>query len=351
MTSISHLKNLICVVTLLLFSSLVQAQILEGSANSNSGDSALLEHALQAADPAKRSTVSHAGFLVEKIAQEYFVSQVLDGYPAHKAGLERGDKILASNGKPFNHLNVKNLASGNSTTANVPASSVVALASSGSMEVRYQRDNREETLFVSLSRENLFDSYRSASANSVQEFAAGNKIIGYVHFWALSNSTHDLNFFHQTIASLAHCDGLIIDLRNSAGFISPSHLAAIYPSESYYLRSLKSGPTVTAVGTLPARPTSIAALDSPSHWPHVQRQAEYDRDNYNKPIAILQNAHTRSGAESLSQQLQVLERVITIGTATARGSIPELLVEYPLTSHSVNDPQYQAAVDALIGII
>jgi C-terminal processing protease CtpA/Prc len=105
---------------------------------------------------------------------------------------------------------------------------------------------------------------------------------------------------------------------------------------------------------------------------------------YRKPIAILIDSSTRGAAELLAYQLAKLDRVTTVGEATLGrlgsyklDSTDEIILEYseaystlidgeifegigikpkrsvsfPYDSISRNDPQFQAAVNVLMGVI
>ena len=98
---------------------------------------------------------------------------------------------------------------------------------------------------------------------------------------------------------------------------------------------------------------------------------------YRKPIAVLINEGTRGGTELFAYQLDKLQRAVSLGEAT-RGEIsnyliddsfskeelridgklfhnnpisPEKIVTYPYEDTKRGDPQFDAAINALLGII
>ena len=142
--------------------------------------------------------------------------------------------------------------------------------------------------------ENLYDSFRSANTASVQQFSAGNKIIGYLHLWGLSRSSHDLISIQLLIQQLAQCDGIILDLRDSYGFLDPEHLQAFLNSHS-----------------------SIDITDASGWLTSINETASNIASNpYRRPLAILINERTRGGPEILAYETSKLERIVSLGSAT-----------------------------------
>lgn len=308
-----------------------------------------------ASDSKQRLSLNHIGIQGQFRNDEYLVTAVLEGYPAHAAGIERGDVISMAEGEAFHPVWSLNLEL-NGSGEFIPVTSELTL--------RIKRGDNDREVSVLPVYENLFDSYRTATSNSVLEFAAGNKVIGYVRFWALSRSTNDMISYQQLISSLDHCDGIIFDLRNGFGFLDSQHLDLVFNDKNNYF-SVSNPPD--------------SAIDFADISPELQF------DNYRKPIALLLNEDTRGGAELFAYQLDKLERVISLGSNTAGkigeyiieessdsavmqyqsadqilidgklfegvGVKPESEVDFPYESTTRGDPQYNAAVNALMGII
>ena len=210
----------------------------------------------------------------------------------------------------------------------------------------------------------LYDSYRTATINSIQEFSAGNKVVGYVRFWALSRNSNDLVTYRNLINDLDHCDGLIIDLRNGYGFLDLQHLDKIFPSRDSYF-------------DITGFTDALSNLANPSRAVGTKQ--------YRKPIAVLINSETRGGLELFAYQLGKLGRSIILGDRSpgklgtylesardgteiliyqpaesllidnnsieGTGIETDRIVEYPFEQTSRGDPQYNAAMNALMGII
>ena len=308
------------------------------------------------ADSAKnRHPLNHIGIQVQPSAIGYLVTAVLEGYPAHLAGINRGDVIQSVNALPYHPVYSFNQA------ASEPDDFTRA---STSYEIEWLRNNNTLSASLKPVYENLYDSYRSATLNSIQEFSSGNKLVGYVRLWGFSRSSNDLVSFRQILAKFDDCDGLIIDLRDAYGFLAHQHLDLLFPSRR---RLFQLG----------------GVNNEHVDLPHVESAPS--GDYYQKPIAVLLNSATEGGAELFAYQLAKLERVITVGEATkgrigdyhqasgkesagleyqpavetlidgsvfeSSGLQPKQTVPYPFSQATRGDPQYEAALLTLLGII
>jgi len=313
-----------------------------------------LQQALTAESASDRHALNHIGIQGRSEAQGYRVSAVLETYPAQRAGLYRGDIILSADGEPFHPVFSFNDSS-NAPADFAPRSDTVLLT--------VRRGDNELELSVRPVFENLFDSYRSASLNSVQQFPSGNKTIGYLRLWLLSRNSNDLISYQQLFEELEGTDGIILDVRDAAGFLDREHLRLIYRGDSDLFAEFPADSSLGTSGRL--TPAS---------------------DAYRNPIALLVNGRTRAGAELFAYQLDKLSRVITLGENTAGqigtwkspsdqqagdpelnymphssqidgvdfegvGHTPENNQAYPVSQPGRIDPQFQAAMDMLMGII
>ena len=314
-----------------------------------------LMQAFHADSAENRRPLNHIGIQVQPSATGYLVTAVLEGYPAHLAGINRGDVIHSVDALPYHPVYSFNTAA--SGPDGFPRSNT-------SYEISWRRNDSTWSANLIPVYENLYDSYRSATLNSIQVFPSGNKLVGYVRLWGFSRSSNDLASFRQILAEFDDCDGLIIDLRNAYGFLAHQHLDLLFPSRQ---RRFQLGGVITEHVDLS----------------HVE-SAPGD-DYFQKPIAVLLNSATEGGAELLAYQLAKLERVITVGEATpgrigdyrqasaaesagleyrpavetlidgrvfeSSGVQPQQVVPYPFSQSSRGDPQYQAALLTLLGII
>jgi C-terminal processing protease CtpA/Prc len=236
-------------------------------------------------------------------------------------------------------------------------------------ELTYKRGATVLTARVEPVFESLYDSYRSATLNSVLSFAAGNKVIGYVRLWALTRETGDFVTLSQLLQSLHDTDGIVLDLRNSYGYLASEHIDLFRASRSDFL-------SISLVG----KPNSNAIEPEQSRLLPA-RQRDDSLRAYRKPIAILIDSSTRGAAELLAYQLAKLDRVTTVGEPTLgrlgrfqrRGGIldysaadrvlidgnvfegigvkPKRNAPFPFETVSRGDPQFQVAVNVLMGVI
>ncbi len=285
----------------------------------------------------------------------HLVIASLEGYPAHTAGIERGDVLLTLDGEPFQPV-----TSLNPGAINEDFSEFI-----GSTDLEYRRGENIHHAEVTPVYENLYDSYRTATLNSVLSFAAGNKVIGYLRLWALTRETGDLITLRQVIESLSDTDGIVLDLRNSHGFLDAEHSDLFRANRRDFLE--------------------IAAADEDLNRLLRTRDRDDSLKAYRRPIAILIDSTTQGAAELLAHQLGKLERIITVGEPTLgklgqwvhseegevrsrhylpassvlvdgktfeeSGIIPEHPVTFPFEQTSRNDPQFQAAINLLMGVI
>jgi carboxyl-terminal processing protease len=312
-----------------------------------------LQQSLNADSAQNRLPLNHIGIQVIEHSDGFLVTAVLEGYPAQAAGIYRGDLIRQADGEAFHPVysfNEPHLA---------PAG---FSAASDSQTLLIRRADNDITVSVRPVFENLYDSYRSATLNSLQQFPAGNKTVAYLRLWVLSRATDDLIAYRSLFAELAGSDGLILDLRDSLGFLDRSQLQLVYRGDSDLFQA---NDAAVQTELLPQPDFPLPPLAS----------------TYRNPIAILVNEYSRGGAELLAQQLDKLNRVITLGKPTAgelgtwqvedgqiryqpraellidglevegRGFSPERETDYPQSRSGRIDPQFQAAMDLLMGII
>ena len=244
---------------------------------------------------AKPLAINHLGIETKQAADGgYLITAALEGYPAHAAGLERGDIVLRIDGADFHPL----------LSLNSHAAESQFRPHSAPAELTYRRGATVLTARVEPVFESLYDSYRSATFNSVLSFAAGNKVIGYVRLWALTRETGDLVTLSQLLQSLHDTDGIVLDLRNSYGYLASEHIDLFRASRSDFL-------SISLVG----KPNSNA-IEHERNRLLPARQRDDTLRAYRKPIAILIDSSTRGAAELLAYQLAKLDRVTTVGEPT-----------------------------------
>jgi len=311
-----------------------------------------LLQAFAAEQPQKRLRLNHIGLTAIQDETGFIVSSLLDGYPAHVAGLRSGDRLEKVNGIPFHPLWSFN-SQEDMTDGFIPNRTA--------HRIEFDRNGTQQSISIVPVFENLYDSYRSATLNSAQEINSGNKVIGYLKLWSVSRSTNDLISFKRVIDSLSHCDGLILDLRDSYGFINAEHLDRFFPSRNSYFDLTSAISGVWSAGTT----------------------SRLSDDYYGKAIVVIQNKGTRGGMELFGYQLSKLQRAISLGENTegrlgnitvdnlnnevsyqadayttvdgllieSVGLAPEQRVAFSLDESRAVDPQLEAAVSTLLTIM
>jgi C-terminal processing protease CtpA/Prc len=310
-----------------------------------------LVQAFQAARAEDRIALNHIGIETSKVDGGYLVTAALEGYPAHQAGIERGDKIVSVDDRAFHPVNSFNdtfVATG------------IFSPETDSYRLEYERAGAKVSIEITPVFENLYDSYRSATLNSVQEFSLGNKTIGYIRFWGLTRSTADLFTLELLMREFIDNDGMIVDLRNAYGFLSSKHL-------DLFVRD--------------GRANFVSSGNTNRQAKITQEFPENSARSFTKPLAVLINSQTRGGAELYAYSLAKLGRVTTLGESSAGriglyslvdnalryepadqllidgqriesiGVIPKQKIIFPFSQISPSDPQFEASIDLLLGII
>jgi len=310
-----------------------------------------LVQAFQAPTAEARIALNHIGIETQSIEGGFLVTAALEDYPAHQAGIERGDKILRLDGEPFHPVYSFNTPD---STANSFSPDTV------SHLLEFERQGTIETVEIIPVFENLYDSYRTATLNSAQKFSLGNKTIAYIRFWGLSRSTADLFTLQLLMRDFTDSDGMIVDLRNTYGFVSSKHLDLFTRNGRGYFQ---------------------ASSTANRHAAITQSFSSNSERAFAKPIVVLINSQTRGGAELMAYGLSKLGRITTIGEGSpgrigtytqtedslhyipadqllidgepfeSAGVAPKEPVAFPFSQTGRSDPQFEASIDFLLGRI
>jgi len=310
-----------------------------------------LFQAWQARDASERLAIHHIGALFEFVDDHFVISNLLEAYPAINAGLRRGDVLLSVDGNAFHPVNSFNPGTG--AVDNV---------------LSFLRNGQQLKVELRPVYENLYDSMRRATINSVSRYPSGNKLVCYVHWWAASRSLADILADRDLFSSMRSCDGLVLDMRGSFGYFDWTHLDFFFDSRTGFPLIRKTNQD------------RQIEYKAPPRDPYLQIRS------FNRPIALLINEKTRGGMELIAHQLISSGRAISAGVPTAGfvadmeqlsgdveagwfmyqpvgelfingvnlqrdGAKPQILEDWPISSSSSNDPQFDAALLALMGII
>jgi carboxyl-terminal processing protease len=232
----------------------------------------------------------HIGAWFKKAEEGYIVQMVLDGMPAAKAGLRKGDIIIAVNEEPF-----------------TPISSLRPLVGSQAT-LKFKRNQTLHSAQVEVKEQRAFEMFLEATKNSVKIIEREGKRIGYVHLWTMATTD-----FRQTLKSLLEdtfkdVDGLILDLRDGFGGRPDGYLSLFGVPEyqaSYQNRMLT--------------------------WRAREMKEETPKTGFQAPLVLITNGGTRSAKEVFAFMVKETKRGTLVGLRTSGhvlGTSPLRIVEW-----------------------
>lgn len=281
-----------------------------------------LHQAFAAPTPEQRPALYHAGIIPEPVNNHWYVGAVLHGYPAHRAGLRRGDHILRVNGQPFHPVQSLNQA------APAPGSG----RETPTVSLEYERNGTPVTITLHPVFENLYDSYRSATDASINRFITGNKAVTYIHLWAISRSPADLQYYRYLFNTVFRgSDALILDLRYACGYVDWQHTDPFFASRLAF----------------PALP---GQEDDTDQWVTPPSDPPDPIRRFEGPTVIISNKHTGGGAEVLMHRLRTSQRVMLVGTGSTHVEVDHEQ-QYPVLSAGSVDMQFEAALNILLNVL
>ena len=235
------------------------------------------------------------GIFTRHIGDKTFISGVLDGFPAAKAGLRVGDEILAADGTPYHPIQ--------SLTAKVNQEVT--------LQVRRSLDTPPHDVVVVPQQIKPNEAFLKAMQESARVIHTHGVAIGYIHVWSYAGSQYQ-RLLEQEIFSgtLKEAEALVLDLRDGWGG-AQAHYLDIFNAQ---------GPTVTM----------------------MDRQGGVSVANvkWRKPVVMLINSGTRSGKEILAYGFKKYGLGEVIGTRTTGAVLAArafLLSDSSLLLLAVND--------------
>jgi carboxyl-terminal processing protease len=235
------------------------------------------------------------GIFTRRIGDKTFISGVLDGFPAAKAGLQVGDEILAADGAPYHPIQ--------SLTAKVNQEVT--------LQVRRSLDTPPHEVVVVPQQIKPNEAFLKAMQESARIIHTHGAAIGYIHVWSYAGSQYQ-RLLEQEIFSgtLKEAEALVLDLRDGWG-----------GAQAHYLDLFNAqGPTVTMVD----RQGGVSVANG----------------RWRKPVVMLINSGTRSGKEILAYGFKKYGLGEVIGTRTTGAVLAArafLLSDSSLLLLAVND--------------
>lgn len=215
------------------------------------------------------------GAIITKRKDFVYISEPYEGFPAQKAGLMAGDKILEINGKT---------AQGKTTEE---VSKVLKGQPNTEVTLLIERGNLDKPFEVSFNREKV-------SVKSVPYSAFVKEGIGYIKLRSFTrNCSKDIKKAIEELKAEEELKGLILDLRSNPGGLL---------NESVNIVNLfveKGEQVVSTKGKIKSWEKSYIATNKP-----------LDTD---LPLVVLINSSSASASEIVSGAIQDLDRGIVIG--------------------------------------
>jgi len=211
------------------------------------------------------------GIFTQRLGDKLFISGLLDGFPAAKAGLRVGDELLAADGAPYRPIR----------------SFAAKVNQEVTLQVRRSRDEPPHDVVVVPQQTKPNEAFLKAMQGSARVIHTNGVAIGYIHVWSYAGAQYQRLLEHELFSgTLKEVEALVLDLRDGWG-----------GAQAHYLDLFNAqGPTVTMIN----RHGDVAV----------------DHVKWRKPVVMLVNGGTRSGKEILAYGFKKYGLGEVIGTQT-----------------------------------
>jgi carboxyl-terminal processing protease len=286
------------------------------------------------------------GIFTKDINGKTFITAILDGSPAAKAGLKVGDAVLTVDGKPYQPI--QSFVDKADREVKISIQRTPDAKSIEDITV-IPKKLYPNTLFLEAMRESIKIIERDRALPGAK---SDRQKIGYVHIWSYAGDQYQ-QLLGDEIAygKLKDADSLILDLRDGWGGANPNYLAIFAEKVPVLTRIPRDG---------------------------IKRNLDYQ---WRKPVVMLVNNGSRSGKEILAYGFKKYGLGKVIGTKTAgavvggspfllndgnllylavvdvlvdgerlegKGVIPDIEVPFPLEYAQGKDPQLERAIEVLL---
>lgn len=213
----------------------------------------------------------HIGAWFAPAGDGYTIQMLLNGGPAEKAGLRRGDVLVSIDGEPFSP--VASLRSRVGQTA----------------QVEFRRGGQSGTVEVGVAQADALRMFLDASVASARVIEHRNRRIGYFRLWTQANEQFRNALASAVYGRLQNTDAFILDLRDGFGGRPEGYADPFF------------------------RP------DARLEWGQPGSARMTQAFGYGRPLVVLINGGSRSAKEVLAQILKTSGRATLIGSRTAGG--------------------------------
>jgi carboxyl-terminal processing protease len=234
--------------------------------------SGALRRDLRRVFPDGRVTYPGIGMFTQRLGDKTFISGVLDGFPAAKAGLLIGDELLTVDGTPYHPMH----------------SFMAKVHQQVTLQVRRDLNSPPHDVVVVPEQITPNEAFLQAMQESARVINTDGVNIGYIHVWSYAGTQYQRLLEHEIFSgALKTAEALVLDLRDGWG-----------GAQAHYLDLFNAlGPTVTM----------------------TDRNGDVSVSNvkWRKPVVMLVNRGTRSGKEILAYGFKKYGVGEVIGTQTA----------------------------------
>lgn len=215
------------------------------------------------------------GAIISKRKEYVIISEPYEGFPAHKAGLIAGDKLLEINGKSVKGKSTEDV------------SKVLKGQPNTTVNVLIHRDGVEKPFEVELTREEV-------KVKSVPYYSMLEEGIGYIKMTSFTrNVSKEVAEAYNELSKDNHLKGLVFDLRGNPGGLLNE---AVNTTNLFMEKGLE---VVRTKGKV-------------KDWDKVYKTLNQPLD-LDIPLAVLVNSRSASASEIVSGAIQDLDRGIVIG--------------------------------------
>ena len=223
--------------------------------------------------PTGKIEYSGIGIFTQDINGKTFVSGVLDGSPADKAGLQVGDQLLSIEDRPFQPIQSFAEKAGQSVTLKIQRSA---------------NPNSQQDIAITPKMLDATTMFLDAMQASTQVIEREGKKIGYVHIWSYAGDQYQQQLEEELLyGRLQDADGFVLDLREGWG-----------------------GAPQTALNIYTAKDLAVTNI------PRNGTRNTY-HSQWNKPVVMLVNEGSRSAKELLAYGFQQFGIGSVVGEKTA----------------------------------